>query len=512
MLTPLVRREDRAISAVARLVTPSRSHWFGRDPLTLGLLTAALTLGSVLRLIELGKVGLNSDEAVYAAQAGSLSGNPHFTPLFPIVRAHPLLLQILISPMYRHGVPDVPGRYVSAVFGVGTVALVYVLGRVLFTPRTGALAALLLALMPYHVVLSRQIMLDGPMTFFTTAALTAMAIGARRRDARWLIAVGALLGMGALTKEPAIIWVGSAFAFLTLTNRLWKPFRYSLFGAGAAVGLTMAYPLLTAIAGGGRGGQSYLAWQLARQPNHTFTFYFTAVGTSMGWVLLAVAGLGLVVFRRHLSWRETLLLSWAFIPLVYFEVWPTKGFAYLLPLAPVAAVLAAVALCRLGSRGRWAGATAAGLGFVCALSLLVPSVTGIVTPTTSGLAGAGGMPSGREAGLWVAHNAPPGSQFMTIGPSMANVIQYYGGRRSDGLSVSPNPLHRNPSYTPIRNADLALRKGQYQYIVWDAYSARRSSHFSERARELIHRFHGVLVHDERDSDGHTLIAIYKVTP
>ena len=95
---------------------------------------------------------------------------------------------------------------------------------------------------------------------------------------------------------------------------------------------------------------------------------------------------------------------------------------------------------------------------------------------------------------------------------MANVIQYYGGRRSDGLSVSPNPLHRNPSYTPIRNADSALRQGQYQYIVWDTYSARRSSHFSERALELIHRFHGVPVLVERDSHGHRLVAIYKVTP
>jgi hypothetical protein len=512
MLIPLVRERDRGTSGLTRLVLPTRSRLPGKDPLARSLLVVALALGAALRFIDLGKVGLNSDEAVYAAQAASLAGNPHFDSLFPIVRAHPLLMQTLISPMYRHGVPDVPGRYVAAAFGMGTLALVYVLGRVLFTSRTGALAALLLAVMPYHVVLSRQIMLDGPMTFFTTAALSCLAVGARRGDGRWLIAVGSLLGLAALCKEPAAIWLGSVFAFLTLTNRLWKPIRYPLAAAMIALGLTITYPVLTATAGGGRGGQSYLAWQLAREPNHTFTFYFTAVGASMGIVLLLAAGLGLALFHRRLTWREALLFSWLVIPLVYFEVWPTKGFSYLLPLAPVVAVLAAVSLVRLASLGRRTKAIAAVVACLCALSLLVPSVSGILSPTTSGLAGAGGIPGGREAGRWVAEHAPPGAQFMTIGPSMANIIQYYGGRRSDGLSVSPNPLHRNPSYTPIRNADSALRQGQYQYIVWDTYSARRSSHFSERALELIHRFHGVPVLVERDSHGHRLVAIYKVTP
>ena len=38
---------------------------------------------------------------------------------------------------------------------------------------------------------------------------------------------------------------------------------------------------------------------------------------------------------------------------------------------------------------------------------------------------------------------------MTIGPSMANLVQFYGRRQAYGLSVSPNPLNRNPSYEPL---------------------------------------------------------------
>ncbi len=67
---------------------------------------------------------------------------------------------------------------------------------------------------------------------------------------------------------------------------------------------------------------------------------------------------------------------------------------------------------------------------------------------------------------------------MTIGPSMANLVQYYGHRKAYGLSVSPNPLNRNPSYEPLVNPDRAIRDNELQYVVWDTFSASRSPNFS----------------------------------
>ena len=79
---------------------------------------------------------------------------------------------------------------------------------------------------------------------------------------------------------------------------------------------------------------------------------------------------------------------------------------------------------------------------------------------------------------------------------MANIIGYYGHRQAYGLSVSPNPLHRNPSYEPVANPDYALRHGQMQFVVWDMWSAGRSSHFSKRLLTLARRFHSRVVHTE----------------
>lgn len=485
----------------------------------LGVLALAVVVGTVLRVVELGAVGLNSDEAVYAGQSASLVGNPHFTDNFPVIRAHPLLFQLIVSPLYRTGIPELPGRYVNAFFGVGTIVLVFQLGRLLYGRRVGALAALLLAVMPYHVIITRQVLLDGPMTFFATAALVCLAALGRTGQSRWLVAAGSCLGLASLTKETALILSVSAFVFLSLVPRFWRPVRYLVAGSAATLALALTYPVVTAVSGGGRSGQSYLLWQLSRRPNHDFLFYVTVVPAAMGVLLLASAAVGLVVLRHRSSWPEVLLLAWIVVPFVFFEVWPVKGFPYLMLLVPAVAVLAArtvVALVDLEPRTLLTVGGGVVASTAVVLSMLVPSVRAILEPSSSGLAGAGGSPGGREAGLWVEAHLPEGARLMTLGPSMGNVLQYYSGRRADGLSVSPNPLHRNPSYLPIPNPDAALRSGDYQYVVWDAYSAKRSPTFAAKELTLIRKYGGRAVHTELAAfDGKAIqpvVVIYEVQP
>jgi hypothetical protein len=129
------------------------------------------------------------------------------------------------------------------------------------------------------------------------------------------------------------------------------------------------------------------------------------------------------------------------------------------------------------------------------------------------------VPGGREAGTWIDRNVPKGAQVMTIGPSMANVLQFYGKRKAYALSVSTNPLNRNPSYEPIHNPDLRLRSNQFQYVVWDAFSADRSAFFSRALLGYVDRYNGRVVHTEtvtRTSEGRDVrepvIVIYEVHP
>jgi hypothetical protein len=487
-----------------------------------------LAVGTFLRCWQLGALGFNSDEAVYAGQAASIAGQEAYLPYFPIFRAHPLLFQSLLSLPYRFGVADLVGRILAAGFGVATLVIAYELGKLLYGRRAGIVAMALLALMPYHVTVTRQVLLDGPMVFFATAALYALARYCSGGGARWLIAAGALMGLAILTKETAVVLLGGVYCFFVLNQTIKLRLKRAALALAIAGVIALAFPLTLRLAGATRSGGNYLAWQLFRRANHPLDFYMTSLPMVIGPLVLALAILGLVLGRKQLTWRDGLLVSWCAVPIVFFTLMPIKGFQYLLPLAPTLALLAARALTsveiwsRLTRRiPRWRTAIQSGVLVLTALTLLVPAWLA-VRPSSDRefLAGSGGLPAGREAGMWIDDNVPQGSTLLTIGPSMANVIAFYGHRQAYGLSVSPNPLTRNPSYTAVENADLQLRDGAIQYIVWDSFSAARSPSFSNRLQAYVQKYNGIVLHSEavevKEDGGSTtvkpLIIIYELRP
>jgi 4-amino-4-deoxy-L-arabinose transferase-like glycosyltransferase len=505
--------------------------WVGR-----GALVGVLAGAAGIRLANIGALGFNSDEAVYAGQAASLAGNPLYVDNFPVFRAHPMLTQSLLSAVFRTGEHDTAGRVVVAFLGVATVLVVFALGRRMYSTGVGLVAALFLALMPYHVVVTRQVLLDGPMVLLSTLTLYCLARYAQSHSLWWFSATGAMLGLTMLGKESSLILAGAVYAFLALTPSVPRQIRGAMLALPLMAAVFLVHPTSMSLAGHSSTGKSYLVYQLMRRPNHEWWFYGDVVPPAVGWLLLGVAVGGLVVLRRSNGWREVLLLCWILVPAAFFTVWPVKGFQYLLPVAPAVAVLAARGALGLGhvasvllaralppARARWASPTILAGALVAAVgvSLAVPSLAAATSAgSQSFLAGSGGVAGGRELGRWLDSRTPRGSVVMTLGPSMANIVRYYGHRDAYGLSVSPNPLHRNPSYDPIPNPDKFLRDGEIQYIVWDRFSAQRSPHFSDRLEELARRFHGRVVHTEyvrgTDAEGRPasvpVIIVYEVRP
>ena len=74
-----------------------------------------------------------------------------------------------------------------------------------------------MALMPYHVVVSRQVLLDGPMTLFATLTLLLLARFALSGRPAWLYAAGAAMGLTFLSKETSIVLLCAVYAFLALS-------------------------------------------------------------------------------------------------------------------------------------------------------------------------------------------------------------------------------------------------------------------------------------------------------
>ena len=401
---PASERELPAAGATAQLggttrLTPSRPfrRFSGRNSTTVVPLAVILVVGAFLRLIDLGRIGFNSDEAVYASQAASIAGLEQYKTLFPVFRAHPLLFQTVLSILFQGGTNDVAARVVAAAFGVATIALTYLIGSRMYGKRAGLVAAAFLAVMPYHVVVTRQVLLDGPMVFFATATLyAAVRFAQDRRSSRWLLATAVLMGLTFLTKETSVLLLVGLLTYLFISpqprsahgpssdgsllttlrtmrtgpRQVLAPAlrhaparlrqRYLTGRAATAVAATLillammaVLPLSIKLSGRKSTGQSYLAWQLFRRSNHSLQFYLNTVPAAIGLLLVAVAlvAVALMAFGatrgRPLDPAEKLLLCWAVVPILGFEIYPVKGYQYLLPIAPVVAVLAAKPILRL---------------------------------------------------------------------------------------------------------------------------------------------------------------------
>ena len=110
------------------------------------------------------------------------------------------------------------------------------------------------------------------------------------------------------------------------------------------------FPISLSLAGGSHSGQQYLIWQLFRRPNHDWSFYLTTLPPVLGILtLLAAAGLDYACCANNAPGRKNPLLTWIIVPFAFFELWPVKGFQYLLPIAAPVAILAARLIAKVGA-------------------------------------------------------------------------------------------------------------------------------------------------------------------
>lgn len=468
---------------------------------------AVFAFAAALRFWAVGAVGLNSDEAVYAGQGAALTGNPDLSPHFSIFRAHPLLLQLIVGIVFRFTeVSDVVARVVVvSVFGLGCVLGSYLLAARLYGRTVGLVSAAVIATLPYHVVVSRQVMVDTAMGLFLVLATWLFArYCTGDHDAADLVGCFVLLGAATLSKEIAVLGVVPVVATI-LWQRGWRVLRLGplWFGLTLFVLLVAPFPL-SRLTHQSDNASQFVLWQLFRDPNHSADYFVRVLLQYAGPVVLALVALGLLRMLRRRSTQDVLVLFWVGTFMAFFTIWPTKLFPYLFPILPGLAVMTAlglvevVAVARRWNRIRFHGAALTGLAAsLVVLHLGIGSASIVSAGPTARIPGVGdfdievqSFAGGREIGEWVGSSTPPNARFLTIGPSLGNILRFYGQRDSVALSVSADPDRSNPAYVPVRNPDLAIRNMDVQYAIWDAYSADRSSFYNARLMRYVRRYHG----------------------
>ena len=212
-----------------------------------------LFLGFILRVAYLDKfpIGLYSDEAVFGYNAYLLiqTGHDEYNRFWPVSLESfgdwkpPMQAWLAIPFIKFFGLNEFAVRLPSAILGTATVAIIYFLAEILLRPglavaRPGLFrnaplaAALLLAINPWHIFMSRIAMLVAVEVFFVSLGVLGLLKGRRKkeegkRNINWWWAVAAVSFSGAIysyygsrVTVPLILVIFTLVYFNELKSRL----------------------------------------------------------------------------------------------------------------------------------------------------------------------------------------------------------------------------------------------------------------------------------------------------
>jgi len=171
------------------------------------ILALILLLASALRLIHLGHESLWVDEATTILSA-RVSLHDLLPTIIRLENMPPLHLVIMNRWVHVFGDSDFSVRFPSAVFGIASVAMMYLLARRMAPAgdgeRFGLIAALLLAISRYHIAYSQQARAYSFLVLLCLICCHAFVrlTGEGERRSGWSMATYVISGAALLWTQP----------------------------------------------------------------------------------------------------------------------------------------------------------------------------------------------------------------------------------------------------------------------------------------------------------------------
>lgn len=475
-------------------------------------LLPVVLLAAWLRFAGIASRFLYGDEAEYAIVARYLSRDWLFLSypaiegmgVQPFVSQPPLVPYLMALSMRVFGPTDLAARLPSILFGVATVIAVYAVGHRLGGRFMGLSAAAILAVMPFHVELSRKAQLDAGFTFFFVLTAYFLVAWLQERRMRQAVGVGVAAACAALSKLPGVLagpvvlvvfLVALATVLVQRARGAAAPrdvattLAHGGVGAGVVALGALLYVGLLSYLEAMRNLWIKLQWQLGRVDPDTarvqeaaavsrdWTWYFTdpqhSFQEQFGGLVLGLAIVGLVVSlilvaKRPVREQHHLVVPLFVVVVLSFFLYSERkeGF-YLLPFAPFAALLVAYSAEGLRRMLAWAGIRvsalaprAAPLAIAVALVLVaMPAYAGVTESYDKYVLGDDQekfFGSGtKEAALWIQERDPEAGQYGTL----------LG--RFTLLWYNEQPTYH--WYVDHTTIDQDIRSGKLKYVVYDDY-------------------------------------------
>ncbi len=198
-----------------RSLTPAKPRW------VIPALAALLVGTAILYVYRLGGAGYANSYYAAAAQAGSVSWKAFFFGSLDsgnliTVDKPPLSLWFMALSIRAFGLSSWSLLVPQALMGVGSVALLFATVRRWNGLLAGFLAAAALAVTPIATLMFRYDNPDALLTLLAVLAAYAVTRAVETGGAKWMYAVGALVGLGFLTKMLQVFLIVPAIAAVYL--------------------------------------------------------------------------------------------------------------------------------------------------------------------------------------------------------------------------------------------------------------------------------------------------------
>jgi 4-amino-4-deoxy-L-arabinose transferase-like glycosyltransferase len=329
-----------------------------RPTYRLGLGLGWLLLCSLVLFAYLGSIGgralIDPDEGRNAEVAREMAFGgdlvvPHLNAL-PYLDKPVLYFAATALSLRVLGANELAARLPSLLFSLATAALVIAFGWRRFGTATGLVAGSVFVTTPLVLVYSGVVIFEAPLMFWVTAATLAFHQALERGQRGWCVLGWAAAGLAVLTKGPVglllplLINLGAAVA-------LRRPIRVLFRPVGIGVFVLLVSPWFLAVSLRHPEFPHYalvretlerVATDSMRRTGPILYFLPILVGGTFPWVVVLLAGgRRLLGFWRRRTADEVLLLSWVFLPTLFFSLSQSKRPGYILPVVPAVALLVA---------------------------------------------------------------------------------------------------------------------------------------------------------------------------
>jgi asparagine N-glycosylation enzyme membrane subunit Stt3 len=317
-----------------------------------------LAISAFILLFQLeGSIG-NWDEAIYSEVAKEGLARNDWMSLWyrdGIWFEKPPLVIWLTMISYRiFGISEFSTWLFPVLFGIMGILGVYYMGKMMFGPKVGLLASLVLVTTPHYLVMSRNNMMD--IFLFTNLIWSFVFLIKTRKNGKYLIPASVFLALAFMTKNFASVLIYPVMAFWLYANRRECHIGKKHIFASILVFLAIVLPwhLSMYLEYGWEFIENYIGIHIIERFNSNMLdlkqssdvlYYFKVLLQRSGsWWLTLVAFLPLMFndARKNVKRKEiSTLIIWILIFFISYSASKTKLHHYILPIyAPISLAVA----------------------------------------------------------------------------------------------------------------------------------------------------------------------------